>query len=377
MAYIPEFVKNSSLSAEVLTAIGEDIGVGVTVIPNDLDTLHAYGQKVLGNTVLMNQFISTLMNRIARVEYTSYAFANSLARLKKGILEFGETVEEIFVDLVRGVKENEDYANPSNPFNANMPDVKTAFHVSNLRCKYSVKIKRKDLRKAFMNFSGVDELIARLVESLYNQHNWDEYLLTKYKLAQAALANIKAQKDDNIVTDETTTEEEYAKAILKSARKYANIFPAYKTEYNEAGVHTHTPMDKLTCFMSADARATVDVEALASAFNLPYTDFIGQVITLDNFTFNEDEIGRICAITGLATEAFPITHEDMTLLEGTAVVLADDDLLQIYDTVEPIFSENYNGSDDVWNYYLHIDQVFSISPFMNRLVIGSHDPIGA
>lgn len=368
MAYIPEFVKNSDLSSTTLNAIGEDIGVGVTVVQDDLETLHNYGKVVLGSSVMQNQFLSSLVNRIARAEYTSRAFRSPLAVLKKGILEFGEAIEEIFVEIQRGVARNENLANPSNPFATKLPDVKAAFHLSNLRCKYQTTVRNVDLRKAFLNFSGVDDLIARIVETVYTEHNYDEYLMTKYVLARRALERIAADKYVDL-SAYVATNDTYAKAILRNARKFAKLLPIIKTEYNIAGVHTHTPLDKLVCFMTADASSIVDVDALAGAFNMEKAEFVGRIIDVDTFTFTADEIARICAISDIDdVENFPINSEGLTALESIPCVLADEDMLQIYDTIEPRFTEQYNASDDYWNYFLHIDQVFSTSPFMNIIV---------
>lgn len=375
MSYIPNFVKNSDLTADTLNAIGNDIGVGVTVVQNSLDTLHTYGNTVLGNTATMNMFVSALMNRIARAEYTSRAYRSPLAVLKRGVLDFGETIEEIYVNITKGVKENEDPLNPSNPFLANMPDVRAAYHVSNVLCKYSTKIRRKELRKAFLSFSAIDDFIAKIVEALYNAHNWDEYLCTKYKLAQAAIDRIKAGAGVSIgVIDD---DEKEAKAYLKQARKFAKLLPAYKTAYNAAGVHTHTPTENFVCFMTAEKAANIDVEALAAAYNLSYADFIGRVITIDTFDFSDDDKARICSISGIDVSAFGLSDADIAALNAIGIIGADENLLQIYDTVEPYFSENYNGSDDEWNYYLHNDQVFSISPFSNIVVIGSGENVVA
>ena len=372
MAYIPQFVKNSSLSSDTLNAIGADIGVGVTVINNDLDSLHNYGKVVMGASVMQNQFLGALVNRVARAEYTSRAFRSPLAKLKKGILEFGETVEEIFVEIQRGVQRRESIVSEqTNPFTPNIPDVKTAFHLSNLRARYETTIRNVDLRKAFLNFSGVDDLIARIVEKVYTEHNYDEFLMTKYVLARRALERINASKDENLGLT-SPSDEQLAKGILKTARKFAKLLPIIKTEYNIAGVHTHTPTDALVCFLTADAGSNIDVNALAGAFNMEKAEFVGRIIDVDTFSFTTDEIARICAITGINTNAFPITEDEMSVLEKIPCILADENLLQIYDTIEPRFTEQYNAADDYWNYFLHIDQVFSTSPFMNIVVIDNN-----
>ena len=59
------------------------------------------GDVLYGYPTLANQFINALVNRIALVNIKSATFNNAYAELKKGYLEFGETVEEVFVSIAK------------------------------------------------------------------------------------------------------------------------------------------------------------------------------------------------------------------------------------------------------------------------------------
>ena len=59
------------------------------------------GEVLYGYPALANQFINALVNRIALVRVNSATFNNAYANLKKGYLEFGETVEEVFVAITK------------------------------------------------------------------------------------------------------------------------------------------------------------------------------------------------------------------------------------------------------------------------------------
>lgn len=61
------------------------------------------GEVLRGYPALANQFINALVNRIALVRVKSATFNNPYAHLKKGYLEYGETVEEIFVNIARAM----------------------------------------------------------------------------------------------------------------------------------------------------------------------------------------------------------------------------------------------------------------------------------
>ena len=366
MAYIPNIIKTSDLSSEVLNAIGADIGVGVTVAQDDAETLYNYGKVVLATSAMQNKFLSALVNKIAKAEYTSRSYRNTLARLKKGVLDFGETIEEIFVELANVVKENENYASPSSPIPTSVPAVYAAYHPSNWRAKYPTTVKQTQLEKAFLSFNAVDEMISRIVESVYTAHNYDEYLLTKFKIAQAALGRIAATKQVN-VTDVASDD---GKAALIQARIYGKALPTKPhTEYNEAGVHAVTNAGDFEFFIPATVEGYIDVTKFAAAFNLEYASFLGQTLTLDEngFAFTADEKARLKTGMGLAN--WPFSAEEDALLANIQMVIADKNLLQIYDRREPKFTEFYNGSDDIWNYWLHVDQIFAISPFSNIVVI--------
>ena len=62
------------------------------------------GDVLYGTPALANQFINALVNRIALVRVQSATFNNPYEILKKGYIEFGETVEDIFVSIAKVVE---------------------------------------------------------------------------------------------------------------------------------------------------------------------------------------------------------------------------------------------------------------------------------
>lgn len=64
-------------------------------------TIPKVGAAIYGHPAHANYFINALINRIALVRVQSAVFNNPYSRLKKGYLEFGETIEEIFVNIAR------------------------------------------------------------------------------------------------------------------------------------------------------------------------------------------------------------------------------------------------------------------------------------
>lgn len=365
MPYIPNVVGNSALDAATLTAIGADVGVGVEVVTDNVQTLYTYGNAVLAETSLTNRWLSALVNKIVRSRLVDNMYKDRLSPAFKGVLDVGDGVEEILT-APAGVKRQGPggSAEPANPFAADMPSVYVKWHVTNANMVYSVRVSRKRLRAAFASFGALDSFVQYLVDSLYNGYEWDCQILTKFKMAQAALARIGASKNIEVADPATGDGVEF----LAGAREYAELFKWMSDQYNEAGVPVPMTGDRLYITMTAKAGAHVDVKDLAAAFNLDYAQFIGRRLPVDSFTFTAAEKARIEEITGLGAGNFPISAADEALLATVIGIIYDIDLLQVYDQHEPELWTNSNGAEAEENFWLHCDRIVSLSPFANCIV---------
>ena len=123
------------------------------------------GEVIYGTPAFANQFINAIMNRIAIVRTQSATFNNPYSFLKKGYLEFGETVEDIFVSIAKAVDFSAEKAS-AREFKRTFPDIRSAFHVMNFRAMYPVTIQDEDLKQAFLSLDGVSSLIEKIVDSV-------------------------------------------------------------------------------------------------------------------------------------------------------------------------------------------------------------------
>ena len=114
----------------------------------------------------------------------SATFNNPYYVLKKGYLEFGETIENIFVNLAKAVDYNPEKAE-AREFKRTIPDVRSSFAVINWRVMYPVTISDEELKTAFLSIDGVTQLIEKIVDSVYTGAEYDEFLLFKYLLIKA------------------------------------------------------------------------------------------------------------------------------------------------------------------------------------------------
>lgn len=314
------------------------------------------GEIIYGTPAFANQFINALVNRIAIVRVQSATFNNPYFILKKGYIEYGESVEDIFVSIAKAVDFNVEKA-AKREFQRTIPDVRSAFHVMNWRVMYPVTIQDEDLRQAFLNIEGVQNLIAKIVDAVYTAAEYDEFLLFKYLL-------IKAISHGKMYPTSIGAGTDLSEAAVQF-RGTSNLLPFMSSEYNEAGVKTNTPKERQVIFMDAMFNAQFDVNVLASAFNMDKADFMGRLFLIDNWTDFDNE--RFDIIRANSDGIEEVTADELALLANVKAVILDDNWFQVYDNNNK-FTEKYVASGLYWNYFYHTWKTVSNSPFANAVV---------
>ena len=314
------------------------------------------GEVLFGYPALANQFINALVNRIALVRVKSATFNNAYAMLKKGYLEFGETVEEVFVNIAKAREFSAEKAE-GRELKRTLPDVRSAFHAMNWRVQYPVTIQDEDLRMAFLSANGVQDLIAKIVDSVYTASEYDEFLLFKYLMIKSITKGGMYPISIGAGTD--------LKEAAVKFRGASNQLEFINTIYNNAGVHTNTKKDSQIIFMDADFNAKYDVNVLASAFNMDKADFMGRLHLIDNWTtFDNDRFATIVANTDMIEE---VTEAELAIMANVKAVLVDEEWFQVYDNQNK-FTEKYVASGEYWNYFYNVWKTVSSSPFSNAIV---------
>lgn len=330
----------------------------VPTVTQERDLL-AVGDVLYGYPALANEFVSALVNRIAAVRIKSATFNNPYVDLKKGFLEFGETVEEVFVQMAKAREFSVEKAE-AREFKRSLPDVRAAFHCINLKIQYPVTIQNEDLRQAFLSFSGVEDLIAKIVDSVYRGAEYDEFLLFKYLLIKGVThGQMYPVKAGATLTDSAV-----------KFRGTSNGLKFISNKYNEAGVHTNTDISDQYIFMSADFNAQFDVNVLASAFNMDKADFLGRLKLIDDWTsFDNERFSEIVENTTMIEE---VTDAELAIMSKVQAILVDREWFQIYDNLSNM-TEAYVSAGLYWNYFYNIWKTVSHSPFSNAIVFVDND----
>ena len=318
------------------------------------NALHTIGQYITEYVPTRNAFVDTLINRVAMVIVTSRTWANRWSPFKRGMMDLGETIEEVFVNMARPFDFNPDLAEKY-VFRREFPDIRVTFHRMNYQKFYKATISQQQLRTAFLAWSGISDLVTRIVDSLYTGMNYDEYITMKYMLCRAVLnGGIGGYK----VAD--FTDNDNLGGLIAAVRGTVNNMEFLSPNYNAAGVMNATERGEVYVFLDTMLDARVDVNVLAAAFNMDRAEFIGRRILVDGW--DKHDMARLAELFREDASYTPFTSDELAVLGGIGAIVADRNIWMVFDNLEEMESIN-NGEGLYYNYWLHSWRTFSMSPF--------------
>lgn len=303
------------------------------------DNVAEVGAGIQLSQTIQNEFITSLVDRIALVVIRSVSLRNPLSKFKKGMMPLGRTIEEIFVDITEE-KLYDPEESEETVFRREIPNVKTLFHERNRQGRYKQTIQEDSLRTAFVSWGNFDSFVAGIINAIYNSAEVDEY-----KYMKLLIDNYFSQNLFTVVKVDTPDTETASRELVKKMRATARkmTLPFGSRDYNSLAVHTRSSMENLHLIIDADLEAQTDVDVLAKAFNMDKTTFLGNVTVIDGF-----------ASTGLEA------------------VLIDKDWYMVYDQLHKMRTI-YNPEGLYWQYNYHVWQVLSVSRFANAVAFVSGD----
>lgn len=295
------------------------------------ENLEEIADAVMSSIQLQNDYVAALVNHISATRFTSQMFKNPYQKFIKGTNRFGDTIDEIYVNMANAHEYNPSIAE-NEVYKREIPDINALFHRRNSRVFYKNTIQYDSLYASFLSDNGMRSLIGRIVDAMYGAANRDIFFCTK------KLMNVYSPYYYKVTVPAATAAN--ADQIVTTIKGISNMLEFPSDLYNRFGVDNFTEKARQVLILRADVAAVLDVNSLAKAFNLQYADFIaGTYVTVDSFGDG---------------------------LDNMLGLLVDDEFFQIYTNLEK-FTENYNGQGLNWQYFLHRWMTYSISPFSNAV----------
>lgn len=348
----------------VLSA-GEEMADGVTATSNDsLMSIRAFGQAVMSNVGWQNAFLSELLNRIGLVIISSKSYQNPWANLKRGRLEYGEVIEDIFINICEPFNYNPELAETQVEKRVK-PDVEAMLYRINSQIFYKQTIEQVTLRQAFTSSTGVVNLITGIIDAMYTAMEYDERLAMKYILVQRLLNGTMYKQ---IIPANATSEQ-----LITAVKTVSNLLMTPSRKYNSAGVLNYALKNDQYVFVTSAFDAQSGVEVLAKAFNVDYAQFSGRYIVLDDFSFTSDELARLDIIFADEPSYIRPTTDQLAKLKEVPLVTVDKDFFMVFD-VEQYFDMRRNQQGLYENNFLHVWKVYASGYFANAIMYVETEP---
>lgn len=348
----------------VLSA-GEEMADGVTATSNDsLMSIRAFGQAIMSNVGWQNAFLSELLNRIGLVIISSKSYQNPWSNLKRGRLEYGEVIEDIFINICEPYNYDPEVAE-SQVEKRVKPDVEAMLYRINSQIFYKQTIEQVTLRQAFTSSTGVVNLITGIIDAMYTAMEYDERLAMKYILVQRILNGTMYKQ---IIPTNATSEQ-----LITAVKTVSNLLMTPSRKYNSAGVLNYALKNDQYVFVTSAFDAKSGVEVLAKAFNVDYVQFSGRYIVLDDFSFTPDELARLDIIFADEPSYVRPTSPQLIKLKEVPLVTVDKDFFMVYD-VEQYFDMRRNQQGLYENNFLHVWKVYASGYFANAVMYVETEP---
>lgn len=254
------------------------------------------------NTPLWNSFMDSLVNRIGSVIARNMVWTNPLAQFKRGMMEYGDTIEEIQLGMIKAhsydpnseAMERELFGTEPIPSQSN-------FHRVTREDYYPFTVNEAQLKRAFLDAGGLSSFVAQLMSSPVTSDQWDEFIATtklfsQYESYTEGFYHVKVADP---FTSDDAGREAVARDILRKVRAFNSILKFPSTRYNSAHMPVFANPDELVLFTTPEVHAIIDVDALAGAFNTDRMDVNNRIIDIPRENFGIDS-----AVALLSTRDF-------------------------------------------------------------------------
>lgn len=326
-------------------------------IAESFDDVKAIGATVMAYPGFQNEFLDCLVNKIASTYVMAKMFTNPLAMFKKGELNLGETVELIFNDIIKARQYNIETAE-NEVFKRGDANALTAYVSINSKIFYKATVEPNQLAHAFITETGFYALIENITAQLVNSASQDEFMAMKYlvvkqlldgKFKVVEIPQVNKTNMDDIITAIKTVSNEIE-------------FPSTGVNYNYAGVHTFSTKDDQYLIMSSAFDASMDVNALAAAFNMEKKEFLGHRVRIDSF--GAIDVDRLNAMfEGVAGYEAP-TPEVLKAMASVPAILIDRDWFFILNQNLQNGVDTLQNPEGMYrNYWRHIWTAYNTNPF--------------
>lgn len=283
------------------------------------------------NAQYFNQFMDILVNRIGFTYVRGQSYKNPLAVFKGQNLTFGSTIQEIAPKWIKAHSYNDEN---ETLLKLHRPEAEAWYHSQNRRDQYPISISTDELRTAFTDEYGLNNLVAQVMQAPINSDEYDEYTIMKELIGTYEEKwGFYKHHLSAAPTDEAT-----GKELLTALQTYGGRLQFPSALYSGTDIPVFAKPSELVLLVTPDTQAALNVNTLAALFNVDLAKVSYRTVLVDEFPVEG-------AVALLTTESFFVCSN--TLYNTTSF---------------------WNPETLTTNYYLNHWGVYSVSPFVPAIL---------
>lgn len=305
------------------------------------------GTTILNYSVVKNEFLNVLVNKICGQIFMNKVYTNPLSFFEKEPVPYGSTLESVFTDLIQSKNFNENFGtnDVSSLIGVEKPPTKTEYYSKNFEKKYKISVSDLQLRTAFLNPNGLQNLINQVLTVPTNSRNFDDFQLMKGLLANASTKEVTLA-----TTYKTANDDVKAKMLTKQTRAIVDRFGMMSKIFNIQGIYTFTNSQNIVIITTPEVSANLDVELLATAFNMEKAEMGRRIVKIDSF------------------QKYNATTKAYEADANVELMVIDEDYIQFRRTLQ--VSESFRNPDKLTtNVFTHNQGIGAICGFVNAVKI--------
>ena len=305
-------------------------------------------------TAVANEFLDALFNKVVYQTVADATFNNPFKKYDGFPVNFGDTIENIFVEMPKGYKFN---PNATNPFAKAKPTVKALYATLNYDLQYKSTIEDSLLRRACLTEYGFMQIIDTILGNLQKSMALDEYFA---ELTMFNNADIYANGFETLEVDADASIR--AKQVTEKIVDVVSDYKLPKSVNNKLGVLNPSRDGDILLVIKKEVYNSINLDYLTGVFNLTKVDLIKNIIVVDGFQTIMKEVTNEDNTT---TYELAVEGEDLDFIiidtrgMDNHVALQDGGLI-------------YNPEGKYTNHYYNLWKIVSFKQFYNARAFKLH-----
>lgn len=308
-----------------------------------------------------------ILVKTTKQEINSKVFDGIFGIFTRAMLEMGQQWEEIEVANL----ESEDFdPNGTNPLTKKDMSIKSLYHKINRRKTFKATVSDAQVKMSMLSVSNMASLASAIVNELYNSSAIEDYEAMKTLLSDIAGDQKK------IAICDMNGNGGNMDALTKAIQTLATNMTLPSTHYNFSGFKkAFNKKEDLVLIIDSATQAKLNVDSLASAFNMAKKDLVSNIIVVDEMPtieYTAEKATKEIELdigTNTNINVYKPNESGDAEITGKVIAFLVERKAIVRDPVERELTEQYNAKGRFTNYYYHATDVLSYSTLKNAIAI--------